>query len=82
MNEVIDLLWNRSGFLEKIGFRGATALGHYKPFQHGHYFKQNHFIGAQWLQTSLGLYIDDFESCNPLSNVHQRKVIRLLQFTG
>lgn len=78
VNKVIDLLRNRSEFLEKIVFRGETAPGHCKSFQHGHYFKQYDFIGEQWLQISLGLYIDDFELCNPLGNVHQRKFIRLL----
>lgn len=41
-------------------------LHHYVSFQDGHYFKQNQLFREQELQIALGLYIDDFELCNPL----------------
>lgn len=38
----------------------------YKTFQDGSHFQKNSFLNNDELRISLGLYIDDFETCNPL----------------
>ncbi|XP_036952445.1 uncharacterized protein LOC119018692 isoform X1 [Acanthopagrus latus] len=64
VNEVIELLLNRGEFLEKLVFSEESTPGIYKTFQDGSYFQQN--FGENELHIALGLYIDDFELCNPL----------------
>lgn len=39
--------------------------GHYSSFHDGEYFKENKLLSDE-LGIALGLYIDDFEICNPL----------------
>ena len=66
VNQVIELLLNRAEFLQKLVFSEEPTPGFYKTFQDGSYFKQNEHFGEQELLIALGLYIDDFELCNPL----------------
>lgn len=73
MNQVIELLLNRAEFLEKIVFSEESIPGFYKTFQDGSYFKEN--FGEKELHISLGLYIDDFELCNPLGT--SRKIHKI-----
>lgn len=44
--------------------------GHYSSFQDGEYFKENKLLTEE-LGIALGLYIDDFEVCNPLGKETQ-----------
>ena len=46
----------------------------YRTFKDGQFFQQNELLGQDGFQISLGLYIDDFEVCNPLGtsrNIHK-----------
>lgn len=65
MNQAIELLLNRTEFLEKLVFSEESTPGFYKTFQDGSYFKQNEHFREEGLSFALGLYIDDFELCNP-----------------
>lgn len=53
-------------FFDKVVFNQEALSGHFKSSQDGKYYKENKLLGEQNTCISLGLYIDDFEVCNPL----------------
>lgn len=57
-------LLERSEILQMLQ-RSNEQEGHYRSFQDGEYFKQNKLLSEE-LSIALGLYVDDFEICNPL----------------
>lgn len=66
ITRVLESLFRRSDFLDKVVFNREHLPGHYRSFQDGQYFKANKLLGEQETGISIGLYIDDFEVCNPL----------------
>ncbi len=47
-------------------FDQESLPGQYKSFQDGRYYKEYKLLGEKESGIALGLYIDDFEVCNPL----------------
>ncbi|KAL3999898.1 somatostatin receptor 2 [Sarotherodon galilaeus] len=66
VTKILETLLRRADFLDQIVFNQEALSGHFKSFQDGKYYKGNKLLGQQNLCISLGLYIDDFEVCNPL----------------
>jgi len=64
--QVLERLLSHPGLLDKIVFNQQSPPGHFESFQDGHYFKENRLLGDNNLGIALGLYIDEFEVCNPL----------------
>lgn len=57
---------NKENLLEKAIFVEVQLTGHYKSTRSGQYFKGNLLLGCQSYVISIGIYIDEFEVCNPL----------------
>ncbi|XP_063763029.1 uncharacterized protein LOC134880193 [Eleginops maclovinus] len=68
--DLLSKLLERSEILEKLQ-RSNGQEGHYCSFQDGEYFKENKLF-AEELGIALGLYIDDFEICNPLGTSRKK----------
>ena len=62
--DLLSKLLERSEILQTLQ-RSNEQEGHYSSFQDGEYFKENRLLSDK-LSIALGLYIDDFEICNPL----------------
>lgn len=62
--ELLSKLLERSEILQTLQ-RANEQEGHYSLFQDGEHFKENRLL-SQESGIALGLYIDDFEICNPL----------------
>ncbi|KAL2101492.1 hypothetical protein ACEWY4_003253 [Coilia grayii] len=62
--QVLHKLLERSEILQTLQ-RSSQEEGHYNSFQDGEYFKENKLFNEE-LGIALGLYIDEFEICNPL----------------
>ena len=62
--DLLSKLLERSEILQTLQ-RSNEQEGHYSSFQDGEYFKENKLLSDK-LSIALGLYIDDFEICNPL----------------
>lgn len=73
--QVLENLLGRSDFLDKLVFIKVDKPGQYGSFQDGVYFKENKLFGVQETSISVGLYIDDFEVCNPLGT--SRKIHKI-----
>ena len=63
--DLLSKLLERSEILQTLQ-RSNEQEGHYILFQDGEYFKENKLLSDK-LSIALGLYIDDFEICNPLA---------------
>lgn len=66
VTKVLETLLGCTDFFDKVVFNQEALSGHFKSFQDGKYYKENKLLGEQNTCISLGLYIDDFEVCNPL----------------
>ena len=66
ITQVLESLLRRTDVLEKVVFSQEHLPGQYRSIQDGQYFKDNKLLGEQETSISIGLYIDDFEICNPL----------------
>ena len=71
--ESLKVLLNRKDIIDEIVCNRKTQsetetakLIVYKSFRDGLHCKQNTLFSGQELRLSIGLYIDDFEVCNPL----------------
>lgn len=53
----------------------ALQSGHFKTFRDGLFFKENPLLSRQELSISIGLYIDDFETCNPLGTSRKKNKV-------
>ncbi len=73
---VLERLLGQKGILDKIVFSGESTPGHFESFQDGSYFKENRLLGDNDLAISLGLYVDEFELCNPLGT--PRKIHKIV----
>lgn len=62
--DLLGKLLERSEILETL-HRSNEQEGHYSSFKDGEHYKQNKLLSEE-LGIALGLYIDDFEICNPL----------------
>ncbi|KAL6458608.1 hypothetical protein MHYP_G00320800, partial [Metynnis hypsauchen] len=49
--------------------------GQYRSFYDGLYFKENPILSQEQLSISLGLYVDEFEICNPLGTSRKKHKI-------
>ncbi|RXN05340.1 hypothetical protein ROHU_033485 [Labeo rohita] len=67
---------SQKDLLDKIVFSGESTSGHFESFQDGSYFKENRLLGDKDLAISLGLYVDEFELCNPLGT--SRKIHKIV----
>lgn len=63
--ELLSKLFERTEILQSLQKSTGRREGHYSSFQDGEYFKENKLLTEE-LGIALGLYIDDFEVCNPL----------------
>ncbi len=72
----LQVLLNRQDILDKISQNQKTQEteedGVYRSFRDGLNFKQNSFLSDQELRLFLGLYVDDFELCNPLGTSRKK----------
>lgn len=75
ITQVLESLLGCAEFLDKAVFNQESLPGTYKSFQDGQYFKDNQLLGEQDIGITLGLYIDDFEVCNPLGT--SRKIHKI-----
>ncbi|KAG9277980.1 hypothetical protein AMEX_G5760 [Astyanax mexicanus] len=73
--QVLETLLRYSDFSEKLVFYQEDNPGQFRSFRDGQYFKDNKLFGAQETSISIGLYIDDFEVCNPLGT--SRKIHKI-----
>lgn len=73
---VLECLLDRTDILDKIVFNQQSTSGHFESFQDGSYFQENRLLGDQDLAISLGLYVDEFEVCNPLGT--SRKIHKIV----
>lgn len=80
---LLPKLLNRGDVTDKILEQSSTSQSDdYKSFHDGLYYKQNPlFSGGEDLAISIGLYVDEFEICNP-SGTSRKKNTKLLLFTG
>lgn len=76
ISSVLPVMLNRDDILDKI-LQEKTCTesqsGHYKTFSDKSYFKENPLLSGEELCISLGLYIDDFEICNPLGTLRKKR---------
>ncbi|XP_041863678.1 uncharacterized protein LOC121653945 [Melanotaenia boesemani] len=72
---VLENLLRQPDFSEKLVFNREDKPGHYWSFRDGRYFKANRLLGVEETSISIGLYIDDFEVCNPLGT--SRKIHKI-----
>ena len=75
VTKVLETLLGCTDFFDKIVFNQEALSGHFKSFQDGKYYKENKLLGEQNTCISLGLYIDEFEVCNPLGT--SRKIHKI-----
>ncbi|XP_028298400.1 uncharacterized protein LOC114460675 [Gouania willdenowi] len=75
----LQQLLSTKGILEKLkeNHRGTTDLKRdptyeYKSFKDGNHFLQNKFLNNEELRISICLYVDDFETCNPLGTSRKK----------
>lgn len=71
----LECLFCHQQFLDKVAFNQESSPGQYKSFQDGRYYKENKLFGKEESGIALGLYIDDFEVCNPLGT--SRKIHKI-----
>ncbi|XP_051813199.1 uncharacterized protein LOC127536542 isoform X3 [Acanthochromis polyacanthus] len=70
---------SRKGILDKLieNHKGTTSLERdpsyeYRSFKDGNHFQQNKFLNNDELRISVCLYVDDFETCNPLGTSRKK----------
>lgn len=72
----LQVLLNQQDILDKISQNQKTQEneedGVYRSFRDGLNFKQNSFLSDQELRLFVGLYVDDFELCNPLGTSRKK----------
>ena len=63
VNEILDKVLN----IDESGQNEAVDdMPQYKSFRDGNFFKENRLLSGEEFQIFVGLYVDDFEVCNPL----------------
>ena len=77
----LQQLLNANGILEKALSKGnqrkerktySGVMPTYRSFFDGIYFKENEFCCQDEFQIYIGLYVDDFEVCNPLGTSRKK----------
>lgn len=74
----LQQLLNRKDVLDKIVEKHRTQQDtvsgecQYRSFEDGLHFKENCFLSGEELRVSIGLYVDDFEVCNPLGTSRKK----------
>lgn len=66
---ILTELLNRDEVLDKVlqePANSSSQTGQYRSFYDSLYYKENHLFAGEEFHISLGLYVDDFEICNPL----------------
>lgn len=69
--DLLSKLLEKSDILQTLQ-RSNEQVGHYSSFQDGENFKENKLFSEE-LGIAIGLYIDDFEICNPLGTSKNKK---------
>ncbi|XP_049330956.1 uncharacterized protein LOC125799085 isoform X2 [Astyanax mexicanus] len=74
---VLPALLNKCDVIDKVleETNLPSLSGQYRSFHDGLYFKENPIISQEELSISLGLYIDEFEICNPLGTSRKKHKI-------
>lgn len=75
---VLSELLNRDDVLDKVLYEKKISVlnsGLYQSFHDGQYFRENPFFSTEELRIAIGLYIDDFEICNPLGTSRNKHKI-------
>lgn len=72
--KTLQRLLNRGDVIDKVLEEANTESlpAHYKTLFDGLYFKENPLMSGEDQIISLGLYIDDFELCNPLGTSRKK----------
>ena len=70
--KTLQRLLNRGDVIDKVLEDTISLPGHYKTTFDGSYFKENPLLSGEDQTISLGLYIDDFEVCNPLGTSRKK----------
>lgn len=66
-NEVLDQVLQESSC--------SSETSQYSSFYDGSYRKENHLLSGEEFHIAVGLYIDDFEICNPLGTSRKKHKI-------
>lgn len=70
---VLQALLNRGDVIDRVLEENRKSpSGQYKSFFDASYCKENPLVNGEDLSISLGLYIDDFEICNPLGTSRKK----------
>lgn len=74
---VLTELLNRNDILDKVLAEESVAShsGRFKTFRDGLFYKENPLFSRQELSIAIGLYIDDFEICNPLGTSRKKNKV-------
>lgn len=70
--KTLQKLLNRGDVIDKVSKDTESLPGQYKTTFDGSYFKENPLLTGEDQTISLGLYIDDFEVCNPLGTSRKK----------
>ncbi len=70
--KVLTELLNRDDVLDKILQETADQSGQIKTYRDGLYCKGNPLLSSESLSIALGMYIDDYEVCNPLGTSRKK----------
>jgi len=71
--DVLTELLNRDDILAKILQETADQSGQIKTYRHGLFCKGNPLLSSESVNIALGMYIDDYEACNPLGTSKKKK---------
>lgn len=72
---VLTELLSRNDVLDKVLAEESCSelqSGQFKSFRDGLFFKENPLLSGDELSIAVGLYIDDFEVCNPLGTSRKK----------
>lgn len=71
--KVLTELLNHDDILDKILQETADQSGQIKTYRDGLYCKGNPLLSSKSLSIALGMYIDDYEVCNPLGTSKKKQ---------
>lgn len=77
ISTLLPKLLNRDDVIDKVFEQSnvKSQSGQYKSFRDGLYFKDNTLLVEEEVCISVGLYIDEFEVCNPLGTSRKKHKI-------
>ncbi|KAL2079481.1 hypothetical protein ACEWY4_001208 [Coilia grayii] len=78
INDTLNNMLCNVDFVDKIVFNQSSTSGQLNSFQDGHFYKANALLSEEDPKMSLGLYIDEFEVCNPLgTSKKEHKIVAM-----